>query len=497
MGTEVGNPAKVRLKGINREQTFLRSVDVEELVPTDHEVRAIWEFVGRLDLSKYYATIKVVEGEAGRPAYDPRLLISVWVYAYSCGESSAREISKLCEKEPAYQWLTGMESINHHSLSDFRVEHKAELDELFIQMLGVMSAEGLITLDRVMQDGTKVKANAGGDTFHREERIRKHLEMAREQVERMGDPREEGMSRRVAAARARGVREKKERLEKALTEMEKIRQTGRGKEKEEERASTTDPESRIMKHSDGAYAPSYNVQVSTDAADGIIVGVGVGQNASDYGEMDSAVARIEKTMGRRPKQMVADGGFTTRENIMGMSEKGIDFIGSVGDHTKQAVGQMKRRGVDPAFYPGAFRYDAALDHYTCPAGKVLRYETKYKDPGVTKYLYRARAEDCRGCAFKEKCCPQNAKGRSIQRSEDDAEVVAFKAKMATPEAKAIYRERGWKAEFSNLWIKAKMGLRQFRVRGQNNVAMEALWVCLACNIKHWIRLRWRPELMAT
>jgi transposase len=175
---------------------------VEQLVSEDHEVRAIWEFVGRLELSRYYEDIGVVEGEAGRPALDPRLMISLWVYAYSKGVSSAREISRLCEYDPAYQWLTGMELINYHTLSDFRVKHKEALDELFTEILGLLSVEGLISLERVMHDGMKIKACASADTFRREGRIRAHLDLAREQVEQMGDPRvSEEVSPRVAKAR--------------------------------------------------------------------------------------------------------------------------------------------------------------------------------------------------------------------------------------------------------------------------------------------------------
>ena len=183
---EAAEKPRPRLKPINRQQLVMRPMDVEQLVAEDHEVRAIWEFVGRLDLSRYYEGIEVVEGEAGRSALDPRLLISLWIYAYSKGVSAVREISRLSEYDPAYQWLTGMESINYHTLSDFRIKHKEALDELFTQVLGLLSVEGLLSLERVMHDGVKVKACASGDTFRREERIRVHLELAREQVEQMG-----------------------------------------------------------------------------------------------------------------------------------------------------------------------------------------------------------------------------------------------------------------------------------------------------------------------
>jgi hypothetical protein len=143
-----------------------------------------------------------VEGEAGRPAYDPWLLISLWIYAYSEGVSSAREVARRCEYHPAYQWLTGCEGVNHHSLSDFRVEHQAALDELFAQVLAALRAEGMITLERVMQDGTKVKAAASPASFHREAKLREHLEEARERVRQMGDPRQDQPERSARRERS-------------------------------------------------------------------------------------------------------------------------------------------------------------------------------------------------------------------------------------------------------------------------------------------------------
>jgi hypothetical protein len=371
------------------------------------------------------------------------------------------------------------------------VDHKEALDELFGEVLGLLSAEGLISLERVMHDGSKVRACASGDTFRREERIRAHLELAREQVEQMGDPRTaEEVSPRVAKARQRMVREKKERLEIALEEMEKIRATKPSRaEKQEVRVSMTDPEARVMKQSDGGYAPSYNVQISTDAKEKVIVGVEVSQCGSDYEQLVPAEERVEKTMGTAPGQMVTDGGFVSRDNILAMKEKGPMGVG-----VAQSAGQMRRRGVDPSFYPEAFYYDGASDTYWCPAGKSLRPDGEERRPGRTNYKYRALGADCWKCPFKEKCCPQNeAMGRTIVRGVDDPIVVAHREKMETQEAKQIYRQRGAVAEFPNAWIKEKIGLRQFRLRGLIKVGMELLWACLAYNIQQWIRLCWRPQ----
>jgi len=311
----------------------------------------------------------------------------------------------------------------------------------------------------------------------------------------MGDPRVgEEVSPRVAKARQRAAREKQERLEKALEELERIRASkASSAEKREARASISDPEARVMKQSDGGFAPSYNVQLTTDAQEKIIVGVGVTQNGSDYGELVGAEEKVEQTLGDAPEQMVVDGGFVSRENILSMKEKGIDLIGPMGVGVAQTAGQMKRRGVDPSFYPEFFQYDALSDTHRCPAGKILRPDGEEKRPGRTNYRYRALANDCRKCLFKGKCCPQIRTGRTIVRGVDDPVVVAHKEKMETEEAKQIYRQRGTVAEFPNAWIKDKIGLRQFRLRGVIKVGMETLWACLTYNIKQWIRLRWRAQ----
>ena len=159
--------ARPRLAAVNRRQLVMRTIDLELLIEEDHPARAIWELVGRLDLSRYYAEIAAVEGRAGREHTDPQVLISLWLYAYSRGISSAREVARRCEYEPAFQWLCGLEPVSHRTLSGFRSDQKAAVDNLFVQVLGMLSAEGLITLERVTLDGTKIKANAGGNTFRR------------------------------------------------------------------------------------------------------------------------------------------------------------------------------------------------------------------------------------------------------------------------------------------------------------------------------------------
>ena len=482
--------AKARLKEVERKQLFVRMVDVEQLIEEDHPARAIWEFVGQLDLSRYTEQVRSVAGTAGRPAFTPQLLVSLWVYSYSIGVSSARAIERLCEYHPAYQWLTGMESISAHTLSDFRVAHAGELHELFVQMLALLSSEGLVTLERVMQDGTKVRACASPSGFRSEPRIEEYLKQAREAVEELESQPEEEVSRQMQRARERARRERRERLESALKQFEELK-TNKSRV---DRVSTSDPEARVMKQAEGGSAPSYNVQISTDASQGLIVDIDVTQSGADYQQLTPAMERLEQNLQRVPDQVVVDGGYISSDNIEEMSDREIDLIGPE-PRSKSADANRrksyKHRGVSPEYEAPKFVYDEATKTYVCPQGKRLGYDAKYKYHGTMHYRYKAAQQDCQKCPAKATCCPRSRR-RTIERSEPLPEITAFRKKMQTDEAKAIYLTRSQVAEFPNLWIKAKLGLRQFCVRGVAKVRCESLWAALTYNIQQWIRLRWKP-----
>src|SRR5260370_22065888 len=197
-----GGASRSRVKPVDRTKLTWEMLDVERLIDVDHPGRAIWELSGRLKLDGFYEPREAVEGRAGRTPWDARLLVSLWIYAYSRGISSAREIGRRCTYEPAFQWLCGLGEVNHHTLSDFRVNHDASLRELFVQVLGVLSSEGLVSLERVMHDGTRIKACAGADSFRREERGEEQFDKRRTTDEAQGDPRqEEPKHKRAAQAR--------------------------------------------------------------------------------------------------------------------------------------------------------------------------------------------------------------------------------------------------------------------------------------------------------
>lgn len=491
----------LKLKVVDRSQLQLVPLDVESSIGPDHKARAIWALSGTLDLKAFYTGIRSQEGEAGRQHNDPRLLISLWLYAYSEGISSARELSREMGYEPGLRWLAGLQVINHTTLSDFRKDHRAGLDEVFAQLLAVMEGAGLVSLDRVMQDGTKIQAQASGSSFRRERTVRERLERAREVVTELGNPDDEQKPSRRQAALRRAAQEQVKRLEAAVAELGEIRASKHSaEEKAEARVSVTEPEARLMKHgNDGGIAPSYNLQLTTDAAQKVIVHQVLTTSSSDGSvHLLEVVNQLQAETGCKPDQVVADGGYTNRKNIIELADAGVDFIGSLPDREVLQSVSRKGSGIAEEFAGDRFTRAAEDNALFCPAGKRLDYlQIRYKN-GNSYEVYQAQGSDCTACEFHQQCCPrgfQNGRTVNLLKSEPP-QVTAFKAKMQTPAAQQVYHDRAAVAEFPNAWIKEKFGIRKFRLRGLTKAGIEALWACLTYNVMQWIRLVWRSNQQA-
>jgi transposase len=487
-----------KIKRIDRNQSAFVALDVENLVGSEDKVRAIWELTGRMDLSALVARIVSKEGSAGQAHEDPRLLIAIWVWCYSEGVSSSRQVEHLIGHEPALMWLCGLRGISHATLSNFRKDHQKELEGLFTQLLGLLETAGAVKLDRVMHDGTKIMAQAGSGTFRREGTLRANLEKARAVVEQMANPDAEATPRQKAA-RERAARERTERLEAALKELEQVRAEKKAeKEKQEARVSTSEPEARIMKHADHAIRPSYNAQITTESSHKVIVAASLTQAGSDSHELPAAMDRVKENTGHQPEQVVADGGYSNRTTIRAMQARHIDFIGSIGNHEERQAASVTARGIDPRFAPKFFILQPESRTLRCPAGKQLKYVRLNKVRGDLYHLYRAAGADCSRCPHQRQCCPRHPeKGRAVAwRVAEDPTIASFRKRMESDEAKAIYRQRSEVAEFPNAWIKEKIGLRKFSLRGIVKAGTELTWACLTYNALIWVRLC-RRNLTAT
>jgi len=478
----------VRIKQVDRDQTWVAYIDVEKLIKEDHPARAIWELVGQLDLAGFLVNKSAMGDLPGRRNLSPQLLISLWLYAHSWGTGSAREIAELCGYHPAFQWLTGMKKVNYKSLSDFRTQHGAALETLFVQVLAVMDEANLIDLDLVTQDGTKIRAWASSDTYRREKTLKERLAQAEKLVE---ESRERGFEKdktlRQVAAQRRGREERVERVKAAIAELDKVREGMNKGEQEEARVSYSDPEARIMKGSSSGYQSSYNVQLTTDAKNKVILAADVSNCASDAGELNPGLKQAKNNVGRDPKQVVIDAGYTTYANVLEMERGSIELYASIPN---TAARDQKLRETQPVVTYGSNRFEfQPQKSATCPAGKMLKFAGR---SSKDHEKYQAEESDCRICSQRVECCGIK-KSKLVEINIGYHAMARMKAKMNTEEGQAIYRQRGAVAEFPNAWFKAKFNFRQTYLRGLDKVRMDARWHAIAYNVAQWSRLCWRPR----
>jgi transposase/ribosomal protein L34 len=332
----MNEPGGARVDRPDRTQLHWDMVDLEALLAKDHRVRVVWDFVTSLDLGGLYARVKAREGGPGRPTIDPPLLLALWLYATLEGIGSARLVERLCRSDVAYRWLCGGVGVNHHALSDFRVGHDELLDGLLTDSVAALAVEGLISLEEIAVDGTKLQAAAGRGSFRAEAGLAGYERAAAARVARLkaeieADPGAHEAKRRAAVARAE--REVAERAAKARAALEKLaaerkeRAKTHGKEEAEKakkggpKASTTDPEARQMRFADGSVRPGYNLQLGCVPSTGIIVAVMATDRRNDTGLAQPMVDAIAKRYGMPPARLLVDTKYATQDDIVALSER--------------------------------------------------------------------------------------------------------------------------------------------------------------------------------
>lgn len=419
----VGTPAVgiPRLRRADRQQVVFRAGPLDALIPDDHPARTVWAYVEGLDLTPLYDRIRSVERGPGRAPIDPKILMALWLYATIEGVGSARRLDELCRTHAAFQWIAGDVSTNYHTVADFRTDHVAVLDDLLTGSVATLLAEGLVDLNRVAQDGMRVRASAGAASFRRRPTLEEALTQAEAQVAALRAEAEEdpaASDRREKGARQRAARERAERVKAALERLPELEAKKKAGERDRARCSTTDPEATVMKMADGGFRPAYNVQFATATGSQVIVGVDVEMTGSDAGQMAPMVEQVKGRYEAVPDEVLVDGGFARHDQIEAVSGPGMGCT-------------------------------------------VYAPVPKPKDPRVDRHA---------------------------PKPGDGAAVAAWRERMGTEQAKAIYKERASTAECVNAQARGR-GLLRRLVRGLAKTKAIALWHALAHNLLRAASLR--------
>jgi transposase len=372
-------PGAPRLLTAERRQVVLRAVDLDGLVAADDVVRDVWAFVEGLDLGPLYSAITAREGEPGRPAIDPKILMALWLYATLRGVGSARALAGLCQREIGFQWLCGGVGVNYHTLSDFRGDHGELLDRLLSDSVAALCAEGLVSLDQLSLDGVRIRASAGAGSFRRRATLEECRKQAQRLVRRLKAELKEdpaGGERRRQAAQQRAAGERLARVKAALRTMGS-RQNERGHrrrrhgkevgQRAEPRTSTTDPEARVMKMPDGGWRPAYNGELIADPVSNVVVGVAIDTSGSDHGWITPMLRQVHHRYGSAPGRLLVDGGFSRAQDIewAARPENGATAVLMAPTNNKHGTDPLRPRATDG---PGVAAWRARM---ASPAGQAL------------------------------------------------------------------------------------------------------------------------------
>lgn len=427
MGMETTAPARpsfdcLRFRQPDRSQMRMVTMSLEDLVPPEHHVRVVWAVVERLDLSKFAAGLTVCQGEAGRPATDVRLLTALWLYAATQGVGSARELERLCRDHAAYQWLCGGVGVNYHTLSDFRVAHEQALDDVMTETLAMLMERKLVCVRRISQDGMRVRASAGKSSFRRQQRLEQLLEQAQTQVQRLKAQRE-APARAQASKRQTAARERaaRERLDRVNAALEALEEVKQVK---------------ARSRNNNRDKPSAPRTSTTDSE-----------------------ARVMK---------MPDGGFRPAYNVQLATDtdsRAILEVAVTHEGTDKAQSEPMRQQVQER------------------TGGVV--QEHLMDGGFVKLEQIERAEQA---GVKVYAPPQQSRQDSDPyrvRETDSEEIAAWRTRMATEEAKTIYKERASTSETVNADLRTYRGVGRFLVRGLRKVRCVVLWSALAYNLMHF------------
>lgn len=424
------NTNDLKLIGPCRTQYEMQFGDLEALLPPEHLARSIWEFVEAMDTRPCFSYVNTFKYCAGRPMTSPKILLALWLYTILDGNCSARKLEELCKNHNAYRWIVGRAPINRTMLAAFRSKDTLKFEDLLTNCLAVMVKAGLIEDKDFAQDGTKIKANAGNNSFRSETSLKTLKEKMMVYIQQLKDAENE-YDKRAINKKTAIAEERLRRIDEALDVLEKEREIKKENAKKNRvsppsdddlngmRASTTDPIVRRMKMGDGGYRLAYNVQLATGLDSRVIYGVDV-VTTLDPGTSPRMMAKVHSRLAKLnmlpPKNWVCDAAYSGSDDI--------NTVAKLFPNCRYYAPPQVNKGIDPKKY----------------------------------------------------------------RKTDSEAIKNWRDMIGTDETKEIYKKRCSTAEFSNAQLK-NFGLSEFLVRNIEKVKGMAILHAIAQNVSRFFNLK--------
>lgn len=483
---------------VTRDQLVLFSDCLDEVLPDDHAVRRLVEVLDLVDWSAWEAEYR--HHKSGRPPIHPRVQSGIILYGLLRGVRSSRLLEEALQMRLDFRWLAEGRSIDHSTLCRFRRSHAERLKELFVQVALVARRAGLLSLEELAVDGTKIRSSN-----HRSAKYKTaELQQLKEQLEvrfdklieeaEVQDQQQVGMKasdkRRLANTEKRLAE-----INRAIQEVARLQADGKPVP---DRLPTTDVESRVTKSKEGHFAPNYTPVNLVDTSSGFVVATDVIAECDEKAVVPEALDEIEEAFGEKPQRLLGDTIFNHSSNLIEVDRRGIELYSPIKDHEiNPAVREDPTQPVpverhkelpvkDGQLAKAAFIYDSQEDSYYCPMGKKLTYKSSYtqhlaRERKIKRHRYHASKQDCSGCPLFDQCIKGKSKFRRV--TSDDAEGLRgqLRQRMRTSEGQQTYNRR-MISERPFAVIKHIIGARQLLHRGLSYARQEWTWLTLAHNL---------------
>jgi transposase len=462
------------VRELNRNQTWLLPPTLDELIPDDHPVRFVATVVDNLDKEVWEKLDVELGGDPlGAPAYNPRGLLSVWLYGFMTRMRSSRKLEAACRDQMPYLWLTAWQHPDHNTLWRFYKAHRNEMRELFKLTVTTAVKMGLVDMAVQAVDGTKIAANAAKERTYDRKQLGKLLERTDKAIQELEKENKAGSDPAPVhlPEKLRRAEKLRSEVKAAIKELE---------EDQKKRVNLTDSDANLMKSRHGIIA-GYNVEavvspLKTEEGEPkrvLMTAVDAVRDAADSYQLVPMLEQAEETMGKKAEVTLADAGFHSSANL------------AVCEERKQSVVMPERqdRELQNPYHKDKFIYDEANDSYLCPQGQTLRFVGKKLARNTMMRCYLGSAAICRKCVAFGACTRNRRHGKGLQIGEHEWVLRRHREWMCTNEAQKAYERRKELIEAPFGIIKEVMGIRQFLLRGWTNVRAEAVTMATALNLR--------------
>ena len=458
------------VKTYQPEQFMLFFSNPKDILGEGHLCFVVDDIVEHIDLSK----LPNKRGTVGAPCYDYRLLIKVLFYGYTTGTFSSRKLMNSCQENISYLYLTRQQGPNFRTISDFRKNYRSFLEESFIKIVKAAREIGLVKLGTVSLDSTKIRANASSQKSFTQDELKeqiKRIEKSIDEAINLDEAEDNFYGRdKTGDELPEDIKDQTKRLKKIKQALSKAKETGK------EKVNLTDHDANFMKGSQ-VIETNYNCQLTVDNKTKLILSNEVVTSPADTTALKTQVKAIEQTFKDKPRELLADSGYYSVDNVCYLEDKQIKGYIPHQNDARNIKDVFK--GKENLFDKKFFKYNRLKDQYLCPQGKILPKKTIYSKRGLTLY----KAKDCPQCSEQKLCLHGKAKFRHISRyTTKEAVIIKIRNRLFTKAGKVKYAQRAPTAETPFGHFKRNLGFRQFLCRGLSCVSTEFTLLCIGYNI---------------